>query len=69
MEGMLEVQIRERRLQMWNKIQTLYIIPDHIQKAVQKWIENDCNYLPRGATVSPCARVVPREDTLISPRR
>jgi hypothetical protein len=69
MEGLLEVKIRERRWQIWNKIQTLYIIPDHIQKAVQKWIEHDCNYLPRGATSPLCARVVPREDTLISPRR
>lgn len=69
MEGLLEVQMRERRIQIWNKIQTLYIIPDHIQKAVQKWIENDCDYIPRLATLSPCARVVLREDTLVSPRR
>lgn len=63
MEGLLEVQIRERRQQIWNKIQTLYIIPDHIQKAVQKWIENDCNYVPHKSTSSPGERVVPREGT------
>ena len=62
MEGLLEVQIRERRFQIWNKIQTMYVIPDHIQKAVQRWITNDCNYVPK-ITSSPSARVVPREDT------
>ena len=69
MEGLLEVQIRERRQQIWNKIQTLYIIPDHIQKAIQKWIENDCNYVPRLSTSPPCAHVVLREGTSVSPRR
>lgn len=68
MEGVLEVQIRERRWEIWNKIQTLYIIPDHIQKVVERWIETNCNYIPK-ITASPCAPVVPREDTLVSPRR
>lgn len=60
MEGLLEVQIRERRLQIWNKIQAMYIIPDHIQKAMHRWIMGGCNYVP---TASPSACVVPHEDT------
>jgi hypothetical protein len=68
MEGLLEVQIRERRFQIWNKIQTLYIIPDYIQKAVQRWIDNDCNNIPKIMS-SPSAHVVPREDTSVSHRR
>ena len=62
MEQLLEAQIRARRLQIWNKIQSLYIIPDHIQKAVYRWIMSDCNYVPK-ITSSPGAHVAPREDT------
>ncbi len=60
-EGLLEIQIRERRFQIWNKIQTLYVIPDHIQKAIKYWIELDCNYVPK-ITRLPIARVVPHGD-------
>jgi hypothetical protein len=66
MEGLLEVQIRERRFQIWNKIQNMYIIPEHIQKAVQRWIASDCNYVPI-ITSRPSVRVVLREDTVVSP--
>lgn len=66
MEGLLEVQIRERRFQIWNKIKSIYIITDHIQKAVQRWIDNDCNYVPRLPTSFPGVCVVPREDTSTS---
>ncbi len=66
MEGLLETQIRERRLQIWNKIQHLYIIPDHIQKAVYRWIMLDCNYIPKITKSSPGAFVALREDTSVS---
>jgi hypothetical protein len=36
MEGLLETQIRERRFQIWNKIQSMYIIPDDVQKAIRR---------------------------------
>ena len=65
MEGLLEVQIRERRFQIWNKIQSMYIIPDNIQKAVHRWIASDCNYVPK-ITSHPSARVALREDTSVS---
>lgn len=66
MEGLLEVQIRERRFQIWNKIKSMYIIPDHIQKAIQRWIDNDCNYVPRLLTSSPGVCVVLHGDTTTS---
>ena len=62
MISLLEAQIRARRLQIWNKIQSMYIIPDPIQKAVHRWIMSDCNVVPK-ITSFPGARVVPREDT------
>jgi hypothetical protein len=63
MEGLLETQIRERRFQIWNKIQSMYIIPDDVQKAIRRWILNDCNYVPRITLTQPIARVAPREGT------
>lgn len=63
MEGLLETQIRERRFQIWNKIQSMYIIPDHIQKAIHRWIMSDCNYFPRITLTQPIVRAAPREGT------
>ena len=62
MEGLLETQIRERRLQIWNKIQTMYIIPTDVQKAIRRWIMFDCDYVPRVTLAQPIAHVAPHED-------
>jgi hypothetical protein len=63
MEGLLETQIRERRLQIWNNIQTMYIIPTDVQKAIRRWIMFGCNYVPRITLAQPIARVALHEDT------
>jgi hypothetical protein len=67
MEGMLEVLIRTRRYELWNKIQELYSIPEPISDAIHRWIACDCKYKPQIPTKDLGARVVLREDTVVSP--
>lgn len=69
MEAMLEAQILERRLFIWNKIQELYFIPEDVQKIVHRWIMCNCDYVPKSLTLSQVASVVRREDTSTSLRR
>jgi hypothetical protein len=63
MEAMLEVLIRNRRFQLWNKIQELYSIPEHISDTIHRWIACDCKYKPQVSTKGQGVRVVLREDT------
>ena len=63
MEGLLEVLIRSRRYELWNKIQELYSIPDDISDAIHRWIACGCKYKPQFPTKGPNARVVPHEGT------
>lgn len=63
MEGLLEVLIRARRYELWNKIQELYSINEDTRDIIHRWIACDCKYMPKLPTKDQVVRVAPREDT------
>lgn len=63
MESMLEILIRQRRFELWNKIQELYTIPEEVKTQIHRWIMCNCNYQPKIITKVPIETSVPPEDT------
>lgn len=68
---LLEVQIRNRQLHLWNIIQQQYEVEDSLNSQIQKWIREGTfseRAASRRLTRSPSAPIVPHDDMLVAPR-